>query len=535
MATKAPEPVGGMEADGTWTKATRIWIPELSEEARIRVATLRQDLDIDKQAALEGRSNLPDRADRALNQIQSDICGRVFAGILMLNQFLDEQVGIALQRARGLVTDALDADLIKDQITAEVDRAFQEHRANLVNLRSGDLGKQRELRYFRHDNRLRREAHYKESMILVVGFLMLMFVGESVLNGSLLSQILAGGMIEGAIMASVISLINIVAGLAAGLWGWRLIGHRQPMLKGLGVAVTMICHGLALGWNLLVAHFREVAEAMAARDDFNFDVSHLGSATTAHIQAHGLFGIESVPSWALLLLGLFIHLYAAKEGWDDVADRYLDYKKYDQRARRAHDDFEDGLADLRDEAREAVEAIEARAKASVAKAGAAHAQIAEMLDLALQRRQEVRDSEDEWVAGGNELLKAYREVNIQIRDAGSAPAYFKVFPTANDYKRRAYDGDASVSSEVAERGRSADGSIQELTALKASSKKAAEESERMLKDARRQIAATWAALDRRIEDESLLITQKVEEELRKHEEALREGRPPANENSHEAA
>jgi hypothetical protein len=388
-----------------------------------------------------------------------------------------------------------------------------EHRSRLVALQEDDLRANRNLRFFRRQNGLLRDAYYEESVVKVAGIIMAMFVLESVINGSLFAQVVSTGLIGGAVLAGMISAINILSGIGAGVWGWRHITHRKTPLRILGVFVTLLCHSIAVFWNLFVAHFREVAEEFSARDTLEFDVSQIKDATIGHIHAHGLFGVESLQSWALLLLGLFIHFISAKEGWDDFADRYPDYKKYDLRAKTAHRTFEAALVDLRDDVREAIEEVEEEAEQKIANAKNAYASIAELLDLAHQRRQEVRDSEEEWVAGGNRLLKAYREANLEIRDPGSAPAYFETYPSAADYRRCDFGGDAGSSTEIEERKRSVENSLQELAELRDRAKLTADNSERLLKSIHRHVTSALKNLDQRIHDETVKITDLAEERL----------------------
>ena len=510
MAKEMPEPVGGMAADGRWTKTSVSGSPALDADVQNELARVKEELKLEDRAAADGRDNCPARDDKTLNEAQMDVCSRVFAGIQMLNQFLDQQVGLAVQHARRLAPVRLDAAHIRNLTSSAIDRVFTEHRPILLQTRRDDLKKNRDLRFFVHDNKLRRSAHYEESVVKVAGIIVGLFVLELIINGSLFAEVVSTGLIGGAMLAGMISAINILSGVFAGLWGWRNLGHRRGKLRALGAILTLILHGIAIAWNLFVAHFREVAEDFAARDSFEFDISQIRDATVNHIQEHGIFGIESLQSWALLLLGIFIHFIAAKEGWDDFADRYPDYKKYDLLAKNAHEDFEEGLASLRDDVREAIEGIEEQAQATIVSARTAYQTTAELLDVALERQQEVRDSEDEWVGGGTRLLKTYREINLQIRDEGTAPAYFSTYPKAADYRRRNFGAISPPSDEIEERARCVDNSINELVQLRDSAKQAVESAETVLKDIHRHISNSMKLVDKRIDEECLKITKEAE-------------------------
>jgi len=425
MAKKgAPQPVGELQDDGSWEKT--LYVPEVDAAHKVRVDRIEKDLSLKLRAAKDGQADQPPPEDKTLNEPQMEICNRVFSGVLMLNQFLSEQASSAVKSARRMIPRHVDADGVRDEVTQVVESVFQDYRQRLAELRYSDLREERNLKFFRYVNGLNRSAHYKDSTLLVAGLLLTLFLGECVLNGLLLSAVLTSGILGGVALAAAISLINIASGVAAGLYGWRLLGHKRRELKVLGGVIMAVCHLGALSWNLLVAHFRDVAEIAAADPNFDFDMARLSADTMTAISTHGFFGLSSMPSWGLFILGVLIHLFAAKEGWDDFADRYPDYKKYDKRAREAREDYEATLDEARAAARDAVEAIEADIKNAASRSTTAHRAICDLLNVVTQRRQEVKDSEDEWAAGGSQLLQSYRAANLAVRTA-RPPAYFETF------------------------------------------------------------------------------------------------------------
>jgi hypothetical protein len=222
-----------------------------------------------------------------------------------------------------------------------------------------------------------------------------------------------------------------------------------------------------------------------------------------------------MPSWGLFILGVLIHLFAAKEGWDDFADRYLDYKKYDKRAREAREEYEETLDQARADARAAVETIEADIKQAASRATTAYRGICDLLNVVVQRRQEVKDSEDEWASGGSQLLQSYRAANLAVRN-NPPPAYFELFPSAEDYRRRNFGGGLSPSDEVEKQSRDLDAAVEELRELRDNAKLLAEHGDEVMRDVRRHITQAVRKLDRILDDEELRATKKAEERLREH-------------------
>jgi hypothetical protein len=515
-----------MQDEGHWSKT--IWIPQLEVSHQVRVDRLGRDLGVEDQAASDGRSNRPPQTDKTLNAPQMNICGKVFGGILLLNQFLAAELGLAVQQARERVARIGDVERLKDRVSHEVDRVFSGMRGRLTDLQVDHMSRKRDLRHFRFDNRLNRSAHYKSSLELTFGILAIMFVGESILNGSLLAEVMVGGLLQGGLLAGLISLINIALGVSAGLFGWRLLGHRRTNLKLIGLAITLTLHTLAVFWNIFVAHFREAAEILATSENFDFELSTLSSATIEHLQVHGLLGMGSIQSWALLLLGLCVHFISAKEGWDDLADRYWDYKRFDRLAVTAADAFDEAVENLRAEARNAVEDIERFATLAAQRAEANALAVAALYDLALQRRQEVTDSEDEWVAAGSQLLKQYRDINLTIRDEGSAPAYFDVYPGAADYRRRAFGGGVELSDEVLEQDKLVGRTLAELDKLKKDSAHVVEQADEVAKEIHRHITLSIRKLDKRLEEEIKLITAEANRRVNEMEIDTRAPAPTAD-------
>lgn len=497
-----------------WDKSSTLWIPDLGKDRQIRVAAIRDALDLEEQARSHGRMDQPSAGERTLNEPQLEVCNRIFSGILMLNQFLAEQLGSALARGRQASPGTIDEADYKARIDNSVGDVFAEQSGQIRQFRQTDLEMQKDLRYFRSKNKLNRHADYKESMLLVIGIIAALMVFESFANGLLFKDVVSGGLATGGAIALAISALNVILGLCAGLYGWRNLGHVEPRRKALGAALMLACHGSAIAWNLAIAQFRDVAEQATLDPDYDFNFGSLTSATVTRIHEHGLFGFQSVVAWALLLLGLIIHFLAAKEGWDDFADRYPDYKKIDKRTRTARQDFEGALVDLRSSAREAARKTVAEAERDELAAKAKAHSIAAFSDLAVQREKEVRDSEDEWVAGGTQLLKLYRDINIEVRGGEEAPAYFDVYPTASDYRNRRYGAAADGPEELDRYVAATRQSLAEIASLKARAEAIVGENATIVRNLNAYINAALAQLDRKVAATKASATNEAMSSLR---------------------
>lgn len=497
---KIPRAIGRLNPAGNrWTKDSRIWIPEIGEQQRLRVDKVKKELDLEERARADAQKGQPLPADEVLNEAQLDICNRVFAGILMLNQFLAEQLGDALDRVRRVRPKPLDRKNLAARIGIEARRIFAEYRGELRRLKQENVQADVDLRYFRNKNRLKQGASYKESHLLVAGIIAALLVIESAVNGMLFRDVVRSGWLGGIMLAGVISLLNVGLGLGAGLFGWKYVGHVSWPKKVVGWLVVVVCHGFALFWNVMVAHFREVAELAARRPDYDFNFQELAAQAFAHRASEGWFGFATIFAWALFGLGMIVHFIAAREGWDDIGDRYPDYMRKDWRAKASRDAFERTLVDMRADARKAAEDVVRDAEAMAARGAEALDTIADVQNLAVQREQEVRDSEDEWVAGGTQLLRTYRDINVEVRGEMPPPAYFTSFPTPDDYRRGDFGAGLRRQEEVDVHVEAVAGAMRDLAMLEAESAEIAGANAEALNELRTEVNRVVADLDALIE------------------------------------
>ena len=431
---RGASPIGQITSPLRRGRKPAVWIAEIPADHRIQYERVKRELGVLERARGDGRLNQPAAGDLQINEPQTQILHRVYAGICGVNQFLADQMGAAVARARRETPQPIDTHSAGIEMDARITSVLHDRQGELVELREKELEAQRDLNYFRRRHDLNRTASYRESPWLFSAILVGMLVLESALNAFLLRQIAEQGWVGGAVLAGMISLVNIFLGLVAGGVGWRLLGHRFWPQRMLGLAATLLAHAAALLWNLYVAHFREVAEAaVVASSAGGVDLGAYVIDTVAHIREHGWFGLNSLLSWALFALGIAVHLIVSKEAWDDMADRYWDYKPVDQAYRRARASYEDAVADTKAHALEDARAILDELKDTHAKQSAATGDIVAQVAIAEQRISEARDAETDWVRQGGMLLKSYRDENAKVR-TDPAPGYFGVYPSPEDYR-----------------------------------------------------------------------------------------------------
>lgn len=240
-------------------------------------------------------------------------------------------------RISRLTPEPLSNALLTTEARGQIDQLESRFRDQIVASALAEFRAERELRRFRAQNHLEREAAYRPSVLLQIGLIALTLVFETVLNGVLFARVNPLGLIGGAAQALILSLANVSTGLLLGLIGIRLACHRQWRLRVFGWLVSLSLASFGFFWNLYVAHLRNASELLAAAQQGT------KSHNLVQVPANALdlliaspFDFSSSDSIALLVLGLLIFGFATIEGRSGLADPYWGYKARDQ-----------GLADAR--------------------------------------------------------------------------------------------------------------------------------------------------------------------------------------------
>ncbi len=443
----------------------RLTIAELEPALRVDYERLKRELNLLDRARSEARDNRPASGGSESDEGQSRLFHRIAQGMAELQAVLAERLSGAVALAQRRAPRPIEAGQAQAEAEARFSTLLFERRGELVRLREQELEAVRHLNWFRRSHDLRRPAKYRESPWLFTATLLGLLVVESLANAFLLRRVSEQGWLGGVVLAALVSAVNIGLGVAAGAVGWRLIGHRFTTPKVIGWLAAITCHVLALFWNLFVAHFREVVEqsAVAAQQAGGFDYASTAVNTLAHIQTEGFFGLQTLLSWGLLFIGLGVHLYSAKEGWDDMADRYWDYKPVEQAWREAREDYQAALEDARGDAEDAVRELTASLRTQQRDGELNARAIAGLLDSAEHRAIDARNAESEWIRQGAALLKAYRDENAAVR-TDRPPAYFASYPSAQEWAGFALPSDVTLPPVEASRA-AADRSLERLRML----------------------------------------------------------------------
>lgn len=366
------------------------------------------------------------------SNLERDISAAIDSGVSKTRLEAERLMAHLESQARMAAAQPLDADHFVS--TAEFDIATVEARLfePLVHARLEERRRLRELRRFKLDHNLERDASYAESILSPAANLALLVAAEAAANALLLQTASTGGYVGGFLIAVIMSLVTVAMGaLFAGLLGVRLMRRREMQFRILGGATFAAAFAFAGLWAYALAKYRDAAMLAAA----GATPSGRGKKRAAAEQAsNGLFGpadgpvlgFSSLESLALVVLGLLVFVLAAMKGAGGrggFTDSYWGYKPRHAAHRAADEAYQDEQEDYFEALEEAVEGAREQLDEAAGKAEALAAKARGFCDEALSV-----------IPSTHAALNAWRDVRTDLlRRAGSHSA--------------SSDGDFSFSSQ----------------------------------------------------------------------------------------
>lgn len=374
------------------------------------------DQNVEALARKAAKLNLPPKSAHQLDPNEltfvQELTQKAVAATMTLNDSLSSiKNSISKIDVEG---EKAEVDTVVRKLEAELTKQHEEKMQEIKRLRDLAESRQSDLDRFKKDNGLLREPRYKKDGYLkTVATISFFLAIEIALNSSLLAKASAYGLVGGAIIAILISLINIIPGFTAGIWlfpktnqkntvkaaGWRLA-------LGLALVGTLI-------FNLLVGHYREVL----LKDPDNSSVLALTRFS------EGMFNLSEIESIFLIIIGVIV---ACGSFWKGTTqnDPYPGYTVL----AKASDSAKEYLAEEKQEALAELDAIGERYDQTLS---SIHKKVSNdysrynNLNSAFYYEQKLYKA---YVADLSQtaqiVLTMYRQTNESIRD-GECPDYFK--------------------------------------------------------------------------------------------------------------
>ena len=265
------------------------------------------------------------------------------------------------------------ADPHVENTCKEMRDAVAEERPDLAGLAREAQHAVGEVNRFKRDEGRTADADFPSSRVWHWGILGALIVLETLVNGLFFGANVEGGLLAGTSYAVLISVVNVavLGGVLAAMA--RQVHHRDPRRKVVGTVGLVTVVGVALFWNLFVAHYREalppdypvppdttlvaqagVAGAPAAQSPQADSVPETcwrgPDETDADQEALCLFraspfGLNGFYSYMLLLIGLAMCAGAAID-WFKTDDPYPGYGRRERHRRKTDERLQDERRDL---------------------------------------------------------------------------------------------------------------------------------------------------------------------------------------------
>lgn len=276
-------------------------------------------------------------------------------------------------------------------------------------------GREREFNEFRAKNRLVRLPNFVSRREQTVRILVLaiLFIGESLLNGTFFAEGSETGLIGGIVQALVLSLLNIGAAVLYALYGLPLLTHKSHAIKTVGICITAMYAAWAFLLNLIIGHIRDLF------------ILHEGKVAATAIWGRlstAPFMLSDTQSFVLAALGVGLSIVALIDaaGLDDL---YLAYGGIGRRRGNAISRYTDdkarclaGLTQRRDEALSTMKEVIELMRSSEYE-----------LRLAIEGRSRLHQNYVAYLAHladcRERLLRRYYEANTRARSSQSPPRF----------------------------------------------------------------------------------------------------------------
>ena len=285
----------------------------------------------------------------------------------------------------------------------------------------------RDLKRFRQDHRLSPVADYPSSQFAHWLWVPVFMIIETFAGANLLGSVSRGGVIEGWMVAVVLTVVNVLLGVGAGRM-WRFTHYGWGFVKLSAYIQGALCAVVALLWNDIAGHVRDVY--VLAEKTGALEAPDEAFATAWRTMIERPLPWESLPSAGLALVGIFVFVLTAFKSYT-ADDRFPGYgakhRKAEALRNRYLDDLNDALAELksaRDKANVAIEEIKDRYEMDRAGWRAALDRLKMVVDdYPMNLRQYNKDLAY--------LLAAYRDANLAARTT-SPPRFFGTEPTIDE-------------------------------------------------------------------------------------------------------
>ncbi|RLA20402.1 MAG: hypothetical protein DRQ62_10610 [Gammaproteobacteria bacterium] len=412
---------------------------DLTDECEIDLDATAEQLTLQEKAELAAKTGLP-RSD-AINSdgTEREIQSYFENKMANINRIVNEGLCVRntsitdtnLQDERALINNHTEhSKLAVKSLMVREFRLLKQLKKELDDI-------QQEFQSFQTTNQLIRTAHYPDSQLLYFAVILLFWLLESAGNGYFFAAGSELGLLGGVGQAVIIAAINIsIAFLLMG-WLFRYKNHHSIWKQSaayIGLAIYLPC---ALGFNLLVAHYR---------DYFALQPETAGSLAVQRF-LESPWQLAEFNSWMLFFMGLLFAVFAFIDGYKRD-DAYPGYGKLHRRLLAVHEDYDEHRDDIVTQVEEIRQEFLIKLEEMKQAVLLKHTRLVHLVEDKQVFVAEYEQGIANFIAAANALIYRYRDINMSLRN-DSAPPYFEQDWASNNVftVRGAHDDIAVVEQQ----------------------------------------------------------------------------------------
>ena len=346
------------------------------------------------------------RARDCINEVREHLKKQIASLNALSSDWEQENPEISLNAVIERECNNLDSISSQDISNLEAQRSEFEEAAN-------------ELKDFRHQNNLDRVAEYPLNDVAHWLWIPVAAIIESFISANLLGGVARGGIIEGWVVAIVLTAANVLIGLGAG-FALRQTNQLKTHIKVIYFPLFAICFIVALIWNMTAGHVRDVY--MIAESTGNLAAVDQAFEAAVTTMLASPLGWDSLPSAGLAFVGIavfFLSLYKMYRCDDPFPGYGPRHRKVEELRGSYQDDLNKSLAGLeyrRDQSYSQIDEFKSRHELDQGNWKDIHEEIKSVLDDYVINLKQYNDDLDY-------LLATYRDANLESRTT-PPPAFF---------------------------------------------------------------------------------------------------------------
>ena len=303
---------------------------------------LRELLEVEKLARQQAVENKPSTHSEYPNADENKFTAYFQEKFSLVKQEIHKKISLYDQLANKLYdigNSLAESKYASENFKQDATTLSENYRHKLNSIGDEIEKQQKDLKSFKINNNLTREAQYPESKLLHIGLILVFILLETVLNSYFFAKGNELGLLGGASQAFVISIINMLLAYFFGNYLYRnLYLHNKQSQKYVSIILMILVIGIVIVFNLLVGHLRV---------QLGIDPEY---AYTASIQSFlsSPFYLQDFDSIILVGIGLLMFILGSIDFFK-MDDAYPQYGKLSHKLYETQNYFTDTKEDFFEE------------------------------------------------------------------------------------------------------------------------------------------------------------------------------------------